>query len=95
MASITKKKVGRGLYYYARECKRVNGKPKVVWQKYLGRAEDILSAVTGAGEAQPVQGEALVTEFGAVAALYDPRRAAPATQEVRGQKSEVKPSRYT
>ena len=71
MASIAKKKIGRGLYYYARECKRINGKPKVVWQKYLGRVEDILSAVAGPREAQPVQGEALVTEFGAVAALYD------------------------
>lgn len=75
MASITSKRVGRGLYYYMRECKRVNGKPKVVWQKYLGRADDILAAVVGSREAQaairPVQGEAMVTEFGAVAALYD------------------------
>ena len=54
MASITSKRVGRGLYYYMRECKRVNGKPKVVWQKYLGRAEDILAAVVGSRDAQPV-----------------------------------------
>ena len=38
MASITKKVIRGKPYYYARECKRVDGKPKIVWQKYLGRA---------------------------------------------------------
>ena len=37
MASILKKAI-RSKPYYARECQRVNGKPKIVWQKYLGRA---------------------------------------------------------
>lgn len=74
MASITKKVIRGKPYYYARECKRVDGKPKIVWQKYLGKAEDIIAAVSErpAGEpiiAQPV--EATVTEFGAVVALYD------------------------
>ena len=45
MASITKKMVHGHPYYYARECKRVGGKPKIVWQKYLGRLEDIVAAV--------------------------------------------------
>lgn len=75
MASITSKRVGRGLYYYARESKRVNGKPRIVWQKYLGRADDIVAAVTrrrAGGEAPlAVASESLVTEMGAVAALYD------------------------
>lgn len=74
MASITKKKVGRHLYYYARECRRVNGRPKIVWQKYLGRIEDIIAAVTryreGSVMPEPLQ-EALVVELGATAALYD------------------------
>ncbi len=74
MASITKKVIRGKPYYYARECKRVDGKPKIVWQKYLGKAEDIIAAVfeRPAGEpaiAQPV--EATVTDFGAVCALYD------------------------
>ena len=51
MASITKKIIRGRPYYYARECKRVDGKPKVVWQKYLGRAEDIIAAVTRSGPA--------------------------------------------
>jgi transposase len=69
------KKIIRGKpYYYARECRRVNGKPKIVWQKYLGRAQDIIDAVSGpatatAAPAQPM--EADVSDFGAVAALYD------------------------
>lgn len=74
MASIAKKMVHGHPYYYARECKRVGGKPKIVWQKYLGRLEDIVRAVeehkSGCPVPQPTD-ESLVTEFGAAAALYD------------------------
>lgn len=70
MTSITKKKRGNKVYYYARECRRVNGKPKIVWQKYLGRAEDIIARMT-AGEQAPQPASAVVTDFGAVAALFD------------------------
>ncbi len=72
MASLVKKKIGGKAYYYARECKRVDGRPKIVWQKYLGKAEDIVRCMTEAGAAAPAQPrEALIAEFGAVAALYD------------------------
>lgn len=74
MASITKKTIRGNTYYYARECKRVGGKPKIVWQKYLGRLDDILAAVANRGEARPLpqpEGEGFVTDLGAVAALYD------------------------
>lgn len=72
MPSITKKMVRGKPYYYARECKRVNGKPKIVWQKYLGKVEDIIAAVSQKGPgAVPQPQEALVTDFGAVVALYD------------------------
>jgi transposase len=74
MASLIKKKIRGHAYYYARECKRVKGKPKIVWQKYLGRADDIVTAVIehrqGSAVPEP-QEQAIVTEFGAVAALYD------------------------
>jgi len=74
MASLTKKTIRGRTYYYARECKRVNGKPKIVWQKYLGRLEDIITTVTECREGclipQP-QKEGIVTDLGAVAALYD------------------------
>ncbi len=74
MASITKKMIRGKPYYYARECKRVNGKPKIVWQQYLGRPEDIINAMTRGPsqvEAQPKPREAVIVEFGAIAALYD------------------------
>jgi transposase len=72
MASLVKKKIGGKVYYYARECKRVDGRPKIVWQKYLGKAEDIVRCMTDAGVPAPVQPQqALIAEFGAVAALYD------------------------
>ena len=61
MVSITKKKRGNKVYYYARECRRVNGKPKIVWQKYLGRAEDIIARMTG-GEPAPQPDSAVVTD---------------------------------
>ena len=42
MASIIKKKKGSKTYYYAAESARVNGKPRIVWQKYLGTLDSIL-----------------------------------------------------
>ena len=74
MASITKKMIRGKPYYYARECKRVDGKPKIVWQQYLGRPEDIIHAVTqgpSLTKAVPRPKEAVIVEFGALAALYD------------------------
>ena len=73
MASLIRKLIRGKPYYYARECKRIDGKPKIVWQKYLGRADDIIAALTAgpAAAAPPQPREALVTDFGAVVALYD------------------------
>lgn len=74
MASLTKKIINGHAYYYYRECRRVNGKPKIVKQHYLGRAEDIFASLTagpGAPVPSPKPKHALVADFGAVAALYD------------------------
>jgi len=74
MASITKKMIRGKPYYYARECKRVDGKPKIVWQQYLGRPEDIINNMTqGVSliKGMPKPKEAVIVEFGALAALYD------------------------
>jgi transposase len=73
MASIIKKTIRGKAYYYARECRRVNGKPKIVWQKYLGKADDIVAALAcppAAAHAAPPQ-HAVVAEFGAVVAWFD------------------------
>ena len=68
MASIFKKIIRGRPYYYARVCKRVDGKPKIVSQTYLGRADKIIEKLRAAPvPAQPL--EAVVREFGASTAL--------------------------
>jgi transposase len=65
MASLYPKKVGGKTYWYLRQMARVDGKPKMVSERYLGAAEDIEAAM---------QGSVVVPErtrhlaFGAVAA---------------------------
>jgi transposase len=67
MASITKKiKKGRP-YYYAVESKRIDGKPRIVWQKYLGTIEAI---VNRAEESKPPKPKhTVIFEAGGIAAL--------------------------
>ena len=73
MASLVRKRIRGHTYYYARESQRIDGKPKIVWQKYLGRAPDIIAALTEPPSpgAAPQPSGAVVTDFAAVAALYD------------------------
>jgi transposase len=70
LASIIKKKKKNQVYYYLVESARVNGKPRIVRQKYLGRAEQIAAAMEGKGELDQPK-HSIVLEFGAVMALYD------------------------
>jgi transposase len=72
MGSIIKKKIKNRNYYYYVESKRINGKPKLVNQKYLGTADKLLSTVLSAKSS--LQERVLysdVSEFGAVTLLYD------------------------
>lgn len=69
MASLTKKRIRNNTYWYARECAWVDGKPKVVWQKYLGKADDIVDAVTSKPKV-PDPKKVVLSEFGAVVACY-------------------------
>lgn len=48
MASLYPKKVGGKTYWYLREMARVDGKPKMVSERYLGTAAEIDAAMTGA-----------------------------------------------
>lgn len=41
MAYILKKRIKGRTYYYLAEAQRINGKPRIAWQKYLGTAEKI------------------------------------------------------
>jgi transposase len=47
MASLYPKKVGGKTYWYLRQMGRVDGKPKMVSERYLGSAEDIEAAMAG------------------------------------------------
>lgn len=72
MGTLIKKKIKNKNYYYYVESKRIDGKPKLVNQKYLGSAEKLLSMALTAEK--PLQEGALysdVSEFGAVTLLYD------------------------
>lgn len=70
MASLTPKAIDGHTYYYARYCQRVNGKPKIVRQVYLGKIDDLVAAAQQAHEPpQPL--ETAVAAFGDVAALWD------------------------
>lgn len=72
MGSIIKKKIKGITYYYYTESKRIDGKPKLVNQRYLGTAEKLLSKAVLADT--PLQERVLYShdlEFGAVALLYD------------------------
>src|SRR5437899_11068445 len=72
MASLIKKTIHGKTYYYARECRRVDGRPKLVWQKYLGRADQIIATLTQPTAPRATAPEkAVIAEFGAAAALYD------------------------
>lgn len=66
MASLTKKLIGGKAYYYLRECQRVGGKPKIIWTKYLGTAENLVERLSA-----PEPEELSILEFGASAAAFD------------------------
>jgi len=67
MASIIKKKKKNRWYYYAAESARVEGKPRIVWQKYLGTVDAIVRRAEGAAPPKPK--ETVIFEAGGVAAL--------------------------
>ena len=48
MSSLIGKRIKGQTYYYLREVARVGGRPKIVSQRYLGKAEDIAAALEGA-----------------------------------------------
>src|SRR5664279_1975995 len=69
MASVYGKKVNGKTYYYLREMARVEGKPKMVSERYLGSAADIEAAIDGA-QAGMVPARTRHLRFGDVAAVW-------------------------
>jgi transposase len=68
MPSLVKKIVHGRPYYYAVWSGRVDGRPRIVRQVYLGRAEDVLAALEAKRPPEPARAQCL--EFGACAALW-------------------------
>lgn len=68
MATITKRIIKGKPYYYAVRVARVQGKPRLVWQKYLGTADDIIRSCQA--KRQPQRPKIVrCFRFGAEAAL--------------------------
>lgn len=68
MASIVGKKQGGQTYYYLVESARVNGKPRVVSQQYLGSAAEVAAKLSGSSAGEPVR--TLHKKFGDLAAVW-------------------------
>ena len=68
MASIVGKRRGQATYYYLVESARVDGKPRIVSQEYLGTAQEVAAAMRGQGLGLP--GRTQHKDFGAVAAAW-------------------------
>jgi transposase len=69
VASLYPKKVNGGTYYYLREMARIDGKPKMVSERYLGSVEDIAAAVE-ARDAAMLPERTRHLAFGDVAAVW-------------------------
>ena len=69
MASLYKKIINGKPYFYLREMARVDGKPKMVSERYLGSAADIVKAMDAA-EAGMVPERTRHLAFGDVAAVW-------------------------
>ena len=68
MASIVGKKRGEATYYYLVESARVDGKPRIVSQEYLGTADELAAAMRGGGLGLPDRTQH--KQFGAIAAAW-------------------------
>lgn len=68
MASIVPKRKGNKLYYYLVESGRVNGKPRIVNQIYLGTAERLAALVQQGAAPVPLSGRS--RQVGLVGALW-------------------------
>jgi hypothetical protein len=69
VASLYKKTINGKPYYYLREMARVDGKPKMVSERYLGAAEDIAAAIAGR-DAATLPERTRHRGFGDVAAVW-------------------------
>lgn len=69
VASLTQKTINGKKYFYARVCKRVNGKPKIIHTVYLGTIDKMIKSAKQEQTPVPAK-EVLIAEMGATAALW-------------------------
>jgi len=68
MPSIVGKRRGKQTYYYLVESARVDGKPRIVSQEYLGTAEEVMARLQGTGAGEPDRTQH--KRFGDLAAMW-------------------------
>jgi len=68
MAYLVGKKLKGKTYYNLTESARVNGRPRIVSQRYLGAAEEIAERLSKSGPGEPDRSRHLA--FGDVAAVW-------------------------
>jgi transposase len=68
MPSIVGKKRGNQTYYYLVESARVDGKPRIVDQQYLGSAQEVMDRLSGAPAGSPERTQH--KKFGDLAAVW-------------------------
>jgi transposase len=68
MPSIVGKRQGGKTYYYLVESARVDGKPRIVSQQYLGSATEVIAKLGATTESQPVRSQH--KQFGDLAAVW-------------------------
>lgn len=68
MASIVSKLISGRAYYYLVESARVEGKPRIVSQQYLGPADEVLARLSGTSPGEPGRSRHLA--FGDLAAVW-------------------------
>lgn len=66
MPSLTEKIIRGKPYFYLRECKRVKGKPKIIWTLYIGSKKRLVERLM-----RPETAKVKLYEFGASAAVFD------------------------
>jgi transposase len=68
MPSIVGKRQGNQTYYYLVESARVDGKPRIVSQQYLGSAAEVMAKLSGSAAGEPVRTQH--KSFGDLAAVW-------------------------
>jgi len=68
MASVVGKRQGNQTYYYLVESARVEGKPRIVSQQYLGSAAEVMAKLSDAPAGEPVRTQH--KSFGDLAAVW-------------------------